>query len=157
MSHKKKFIAFFMIAVISVFSVSPSLSAHEMYYSGSAPNWTAIPIKWNNLSNGKPYLKVNGDYLNSDYTSAFTTAATLWSTYSQKVVIDKVGYGSSNVDVATGTKTYWSDRFGLSGAGILAITDLKTTDGIVLTSSNVQQSSKKVSSAQTLVITRLLL
>lgn len=148
MNFKKKYVAYFLIAVISIFSFSPTLSAHEMYYSGSAPNWTAIPVKWSNLTNGKPYLKVNGDRLSSDYTSAYSTAATLWSTYSQKVVIDKVGYGSSNVDIASATKAYWSDRFGVGGAGTLGIADLKTTDGIVIDSSTVQQSSKRISYAQ---------
>jgi predicted Zn-dependent protease len=143
---KKSFLV--VLTLFSVLSIFSTASAHEIYYTGSSPNWTAIPVKWNNLSNGNAYLKINGDNLNSEYSSAYSTASFLWSTYSQKVTISQTSFGSSTVDVASATKTYWDNRFGIIGTGILGITDLKTTDGLIVNASNVQSSSKKISYAQ---------
>ncbi|MEJ8307056.1 hypothetical protein [Saccharibacillus sacchari] len=109
---KRVLLLFFVLSVVNVIQKT---YAHEMYYSGSSPNWTAIPIKWANLNNGQAYLKINGDNLDSSYTSAYQTASKLWDTYSQKVTIAQTGFGSSNVDIASATKTYWDSRFGISG------------------------------------------
>lgn len=147
MGFKRKLILS-VVSLISVATISSTAIAHEMYYTGSSPNWTGIPVKWNNMSNGKAHLKINGDYLSSSYTNAYSTASFLWSAYSQKVTTSDTNFGSSNVDIASTTTTYWDNRFGILGAGILGVADLITTDGVTLNSTNVQSSSKKINYAQ---------
>lgn len=150
MRIRRKALSILLIALststVPIFSFTAS--AHEIYYTGSSTNATAIPIKWNNFSNGKAYLKINGDNLSSEYSSAYSTASFLWSTYSQKVTTSQVSFGASTLDIASTTKAYWDQRFGIVGTGILGITDSKSTDGYIINSSNVQNSSKKVSYSQ---------
>ncbi|MDO3409971.1 zinc-dependent metalloprotease family protein [Saccharibacillus sp. CPCC 101409] len=142
---KKSLILFFSLFVLAFVS---KVQAHEMYYTGSSPNWTPIPIKWANLSNGQAYLKINGDNLDASYNSAYQSASILWDTYSQKVIINQTAFSSSNVDMAAATKTYWDNRFGITGVGIIAVTDLYDTNGSTINASTVQNSSKKIASAQ---------
>ncbi|MEK3796297.1 zinc-dependent metalloprotease family protein [Paenibacillus sp. FSL R7-0204] len=150
MHSKKKALTLSLIAFLT--STVPILhstaSAHEIYYTGSPTNATAYPIKWDNLSNGKANLKINGDNLSTEYTSAYSTASFLWSTYSKKVTTSQASFGASTLDIASATKAYWDQRFGVIGTGILGITDSKSTDGYIINSSNVQNSSRKVRYAQ---------
>ncbi|WP_340021089.1 zinc-dependent metalloprotease family protein [Paenibacillus sp. FSL K6-1096] len=128
--------------------LNSTANAHEIYYTGPTSNPTAYPIKWDNISNGKAYLKINGDNLSTEYSSAYTTASYLWPTYSQKVTTSQTSFGASTLDIASTTKAYWDQRFGIIGTGVLGITDSKSTDGYIINSSNVQNSSRKIRYAQ---------
>lgn len=123
-----------------------SANAHEIYYEGTPPNGTPIPLKWGTIESGKAYLKMNGDYLSSDYTNQYESASYMWPSYSQKVKVDRISFSTSTVDLSTPTKTYWDNRFGyLISRSIYGQCDMTSTDGITIeTLADAKRSSGKI-------------
>jgi hypothetical protein len=134
-----------LVIVLTIFIALP-VSAHEIYYEGAAPNGTPIPLKWDTIESGKAYLKLNGDYLSDDYAGQYESASYMWSSYSQKVKIDRVSFSTSTVDLSTTTKTYWDNRFGyLTSLNWLGICDMTTTDNITIANlEDAKRSSGKI-------------
>lgn len=123
-----------LVILLTIFMALP-VSAHEIFYEGTPPNGTPIPLKWATIESGKAYMKMNGDYLNDDYSGQYVTASYMWSTYSQKVKIDRVSFSTSTVDLSTTTTSYWDNRFGyLISLNILGVCDMTSTDGITIES-----------------------
>ncbi len=144
----KKLSLLFVLVLFSCLSLLhlKSTEAHEIFYEGTAPNGTGIVLKWNKLSSSKAHLEVNGDYLSSSYANQYVSASIMWQTYSPKVVVDRVSFSSSTVDLATATQTYWDNRFGyLISKNYLGICDVTTTDNVLITTlSSAKNSSKKI-------------
>lgn len=148
----KKYLSILLFSLLFILPLNNSISnAHEIYYEGTAPNRTGIPLKWNKLSSGKAHLEMNGDYLNSNSSHLYNTVSSMWSSYSSKVKVDKVSFGSSTVTLATPTQSNWDIRWG--GSSLISkqywgVCENKTTDGVVLkTTSDAKNSSKKIANA----------
>lgn len=141
LNYKKFITKCIIISFISLFFAS-SASAHEIYYSGSSPNWVAIPLVWDERSSGKAYLKMNGDLLSSDYSSNYITVSNVWPNASSKVTVLRTTFSNSKVDLATASETYWDNRFGsFWGRYVGGVCDITSTDGIQITSASTAKNS----------------
>ncbi len=117
--------------------------AHEMFYTGSSPNWVAVPLIWDSRSNSKAYLKMNGDYLSSDYSDEFLIVSYAWQTASSKVLVERTSFSDSNIDLSTATKYYWDNRFGgeFYSKYVGGVCDITSTDNIQITNASTASAS----------------
>lgn len=145
----KKCLSVILGAIIAT-AASSNVFAHEIYHDNAGP----VVLKWNNLQNRIPYLKVNGDYLEMNlatpgfpYLMNLDDSITVWNNLS-KVRMEKTVFAQSTVDMATASPQYWDSRFKNDNQKMLGITDLSTTDGLVLNedvaASDVRNSSKRI-------------
>jgi len=90
-------------------------------------------------------MRMNSDYLNSDYSSHYTLVKSAWGNTPKVIVVNEV-FSKSKIDLVTPTQTYWDNRFGWFNAQfVLGICDITSTDGYLLdTISKASLSSKKI-------------
>lgn len=103
-----------------------TVSAHEMFYNS---NGSAIVLKWANLQNGVPYLKINGDYLNSSYSGYFSGIVQAWPNATTMVVATQSSFSSATVDMLTPTESHWDSRYGLERFDVQGCTINKDSAG----------------------------
>lgn len=148
----KKVPRYFVLIIASVFLLTniivPNVSAHEIFYDGS----TAIPLKWANVTNRVASLKINGDKLDSNYSSQYSTIRYAWSNASARVSISQTDFSSSNVDLGTATKSAWASIVGEWNVySVLGLCQATSTDGIALDSvAHAKSSSGKIKYASIL-------
>jgi predicted Zn-dependent protease len=144
MKHNKKLIVTFLLLLMISMLSSVDVFAHEIFYEGTSPNWQAIPIVWDERVSGKVHLKMNGDYLNSDYSSYYIEVSNAWPNASTKVSVARTNFGTSKVDLATASKSYWDNRWRELSPFVLGVCYLTSTDGISITRNTVKQSSRRI-------------
>ena len=60
------------VLLFSVFIPVNSVSAHEIYYTGTSPTYTPVPLKWAFVTNRTASLKTNADSLPESLSSHYT-------------------------------------------------------------------------------------
>ena len=137
------------ISIISIVCFGSTVSAHEIYYKA---NGQGINLKWANLKSGKPHLKINGDYLESDYSGYYSNVVQAWPNASNEVLASSVSFSSSTVDMLTATEDYWDERFGLYSSLYYGIADIKDSTGqFIDTLTKAQYSSGSIVYAQVIL------
>lgn len=139
MKIKIKAINALMVVCILVCTMTSGVFAHEMYYDGTTP----VPLKWNDVTNRTAKLKTNGDMLDSNYSSHYSTIRVAWPNASARVSVTDADFSSSNVDLATASSDYWSERWGiLYSSYVFGVCDITSTDYYELNSlENAKASS----------------
>lgn len=144
MKQKKMLLSFLFVMVTCVFSVR--VYAHEIFYEGSSPNFTPIPVKWSVMlgSGSTAYLKVNADYLSSAYSTHYVNATNAWPSATTKVAVARVSFSDSNVDILTPITQWWDNRFGyFDKYNVYGTTEITTTDNkIIRTTTDAKNSTK---------------
>lgn len=120
-----------------------------MFHNGS----TYVTLKWGNLVNGKPQLKINGDYLSYNFSVYYADARNSWNGVSGKVTTIQTVFSSSNVDLCTPTADNWATISGDFWGNVLGICHNKTTDGIVLKNYSDAARSSKIIIHSTIYLT----
>lgn len=93
---RKLCISMLSILLVLLFQIQNfTVSAHEIFYDGS----TGIALKWYNVTNRVAYININGDKLDSNYSSHYSTIRYAWSNASARVSITQSNFSSSNVDL----------------------------------------------------------
>lgn len=139
------------VLLFSVFVPVNSVSAHEIYYTGTAPNYTPIPIKWAFVTNRTALLKTNDDSLTGSLTSHYTYARNAWPRYSTRVSVTHTSFSNSNIDLGTATVSTWETMFRNRGKYYLGHCTRTSTDNIEITSpSTALASSKQIKYARLL-------
>lgn len=130
-----------------------SVKAHEMYYDGNTP----IVLKWVNLSNGKAYMKMNGDKLQSPYSNYYSTVKNAWPNASSRVQVVQASFSASTVDFITPTSDAWSDLVGYWRIGeVSGYCRAQTTDGFIVDNmESAKVSNGKISYASIYVTPHL--
>lgn len=142
---KKNFIRIIAIGLLmsigySVFGVTAS--AHEMYYSGSFPEYTPIPLVWNERSSGKALLKIDVKLLTTFYAKEYNPAAASWQNYTNSVKIQFTTFENSTVSMATATTAYWQNIF--NGSHLYrGYCEIFSTDGKQITSAATAKNSSR--------------
>lgn len=114
------------------------VSAHEIYYEGTTP----IPLKWYDVTGRTAYLKINGDLLDSYYSTHYSVVKDEWSIASARVSVTEAVFSRANVCLATPTVQYWRDRHDLAAYAVMGVCDTSSTDGLQLNSwQNAKASS----------------
>ena len=80
------------------------VSAHELVADQD-------PYKWSIIVNGRADLKINGDLLNSEYSSYFNIVAYTWPSFSSKVATSIESFSYSNVDFCAASTSWWNNQF----------------------------------------------
>ncbi len=106
--------------------------AHEMYYKGYVYNWEPIPLVWDEMVSGKAHLKMNADLLSANYAQFFETVSEIWPNASSKVSVTRTDFYSAKVAFGTATEAEWKRRFGNAAKDMQGITDITSTDGILI-------------------------
>lgn len=121
-----------LVVVMGVISTNAvSVFAHEIFYDGS----TAVPLRWNDVTNRTAKLKLNDDLLDSNYSSHYSVIRGAWPNASTRVSAVDSDFSISNVDLATASSDYWSDRWGiLYSSAVLGVCDMTSTDDIQINS-----------------------
>jgi hypothetical protein len=108
-----------ILSVVTIFAFTSQGFAHELYYYGTPPNGTPIPLKWENIVNGRAYLQVNGDLLDARYHQAiqgstiYLLASGVWSNTANKVTVTQVSpWNTATVRVLTPSSQTWDSLFG---------------------------------------------
>ena len=146
---RKLCISMLSILLVLLFQIQNfTVSAHEIFYDGS----TGIALKWYNVTNRVAYININGDKLDSIYSSHYSTIRYAWSNASARVSITQSNFSSSNVDLGTATSSAWSEIVGEWNVNsVLAICQSTSTDGILLdTLAHAKSSSRKIKYASIL-------
>lgn len=126
---------------VSMHATVGEVHAHEIFYDGTV----GISLKWHDVSNRTAHLKINGDMLDSSYSSHFTAVRKAWPNASARVKVTVETFSNSNVDLCTATSSYWSDRYGSRAISVLGVCDMVSTDGYELNSLyNAKLSSKLI-------------
>ena len=125
---RKLCISMLSILLVLLFQIQNfTVSAHEIFYDGS----TGIALKWYNVTNRVAYININGDKLDSNYSSHYSTIRYAWSNASARVSITQSNFSSSNVDLGTATSSAWSEIVGEWNVNsVLANCQSTSTDGI---------------------------
>lgn len=122
-----------------------SVKAHEIYYDGNTP----IVLKWANLSNGKAYMKMNGDKLKYPFSNYYSVAKSAWPNASARVQVVQSAFNSSTIDLVTPTMDAWKLLVGeINYATSQAYCQRFSTDGVKINElSAAKYSSRLISSA----------
>ena len=142
---KKAFCITLLISFCSLFLLPSSVSAHEMYYDSAS-----MPIKlvWHYRSNGDAYLKINGTYLSSYYTSLYNSVYPIWDNYSSDVKITSTSFNEATVPLYTGTESFWKGLTEKLRGEVLGITYLVSSTGQQVNSpSSAAASTGRIKSA----------
>ena len=127
-----------LLSVILIFTLTFGISAHEMYYTSSG---SPVTLRWSVLSNGKCYIKINGDKINSSgnfsvYNQQYNNCKYAWSNSISSLItiVEEDNFTTSNVDVATATESYWDSMFDTDNYySISAFTRLSDTNNNAVT------------------------
>lgn len=147
---RRKMIVTLVVCLALILMTSGVTSAHEIYYhyqAGTSGNpLVGINLKWSITTNGKAYLKINADYLQSVYSTQLSSVYNTWQTSCPSEVVAVMWpVSSSNVDLGTKTQTEWNNKWGSSANYVLAYTVLKSTDNVYVTSvATAEQCSKSI-------------
>lgn len=137
--------AFLALGMICIFMCTNTVGvfAHELHYEDDG---TPIPVIWGDVTLSTANLKINGDLLDSPYSSYYSDIKKAWPDASENVAIVETDFGDSNVDMATATAEYWDARWGSEHSReYMGVCDLTTTDGTKLTTrESVKESSRLI-------------
>ena len=139
----KKSITFVMSCAMIIsllFIAKQNVSAHELYHI----NGVGIPLVWGHTSNGNVVLDVNSNYLDSTLSADYAYALTTWPNGTGKVVVNEVSISNSHLDFGTATSAAWSSYFGSAASTTLGYTRNSDTNGTLITSASIAQSSTGV-------------
>ena len=96
------------ILLFSVFFPVNSVSAHEIYYTGTSPNYTPVTLKWAFVTNRTANIKINADKLTGSLASHYTYARNAWPRYSSRVSVTHTSLSNSNIDLGTASTATWT-------------------------------------------------
>ena len=152
---KKSFIST-LIVILASMVLGVTAFAHEIFYSGTAPNGTPIVLKWKwkNTANTKIELKCSEDYLGSIWTPKYSTAMTRWNVEcGNDVYLHDNSYSGSKVDFAMPTETNWVSMVGNYNAyfgGAVGLAKIQDEAGTWITSVALanNSASKRIKYAQ---------
>lgn len=144
---RKKFpahvIAVSIVMTICCVFFSVNTSAHEMYYTGSAPNYVPISLVWDARSSGKAYLKVDGHLLNSFYDDYYETAVEAWPDASTCVKTTFTSFNESNLDLVTATEDYWNTKFEPIADWVYGYCENVSTDGFTISNATIAKNCSR--------------
>ncbi|MBQ8814145.1 MAG: hypothetical protein IJZ85_06610, partial [Lachnospiraceae bacterium] len=107
------------------------VSAHEIFYDA---NGNGIELRWANLQNGLPHLKINGDELSDEYYQYYDSAVDAWDSASSRVTTVATSSINANVHMITPSQDYWQSRHGWDWADVVGCTDNRDSAGNYITS-----------------------
>ena len=79
-SIRKSFLIMPLVCILLFLNTS-GVFAHEIFYDGT----TGVPLKWNDVTNRTAKLKINGDLLDSNYSSHYSVIRVAWPNASARV------------------------------------------------------------------------
>lgn len=141
----KGILSFCLIAGLCAAFPQQSVKAHEIYYDGNTP----IVLKWANLSNGKAYMKMNGDKLKYPFSNYYSVAKSAWPNASARVQVVQSAFNSSTIDLVSPTQEAWKIIVGEDNyADAQGYCQRFSTDGVKINSTSAaKNSSRRISSA----------
>lgn len=141
----RRSLSVFLLLCLCGSLLAANVSAHEIYYTGSFPNYTGISLVWNERSAGKAYLKADGHLLNSFYSGYYKTAANAWPNASSCVKVTFTDFDHSNLNLATGTTNFWKSMFGNLVNNVYGYCESISTDGYTISNATVAKNcSRKI-------------
>ena len=133
------------VLLFSVFIPVNSVSAHEIYYPGTSPNYTPVPLKWAFVTNRTANIKINADKLTGSLASHYTYARNAWPRYSSRVSVTHTSLSNSNIDLGTASTATWTALWGNQARAVLGYSENESTDGYTLNSlNNALASSRQI-------------
>ena len=99
------------VLLFSVFIPVNSVSAHEIYYTGTSPNYTPVTLKWAFVTNRTASLKTNADSLPESLSSHYTYVRNVWPRYSSRVSVTHTSSSNSNIDFSIPSVSWWNEVF----------------------------------------------
>lgn len=122
-----------------------NVSAHEIYYAGTSPNYTPVPLKWAFVTNRTASLKSIADSLPESLSSHYTYVRNVWPRYSSKVSVTHTSFSNSNMDLGTASVVTWTALWGNHAQAVLGYSENESTDGYTLNSlNNALASSRQI-------------
>lgn len=145
--HTKKF--FVKVITISIIMTTccvlfpVNTFGHEMYYTGSAPNYNPISLVWDTRINGKAYLKVDTHLLNNFYDDYYTAAVSAWPNASTCVTASYSNFSDSNLDLVTATESYWDTNFASIANWVYGYCQNVSTDGYTISNATIAKNCSR--------------
>jgi len=102
------------------------VAAHDIFYEADG---TPVPIIWGDMTLSTANLKMNGDLLDSAHAKHYKVVRDIWPKVSDNVAVVQTDFAYSNIDLATATAEYWTERWGVRAYKVKGVCDISTTDG----------------------------
>lgn len=132
----KKSLAF--VIILCALCYGNVVSAHEVFCDS---NGNGIVLKWINMQNGVPHLRINGDYLESPYTGYFSSIVQAWPNATTMVSAVEASFSSSTVDMLTASEDYWIELYDIAVSGVWGFTQFRDSTGYVFNKATQAQYS----------------
>lgn len=82
------------------------VSAHEIFYY----NGEAIPLKWNDVTNGTLNIKVNTDYIWGNMLRYYEAGLYAWPETVGNISITEESISNSTLDIAVAANSYYTPQ-----------------------------------------------
>jgi hypothetical protein len=130
------------LTLILFLLVPTTINAHEIWYYGSAPNYSSYPLEWYWYNGSKIELKCCNDYLSGSTSSFYSFALGKWNSQcSNEVSLIDTSFSTSKVDFCTPTQTWWDNYWGVYADYIYAFCEMTDTNDDLIDSLTAAQYS----------------